>query len=119
MGNNDKPDRHKVNLIVHADGKFQYAGGKDNDGHLHAKKDDGPVVFRIDVPGNKWVIHQVEIGGNPGDQLGTPRITGSRAEIDDKNTAEMRATYCVSVRNAEGEVIRCDPMISNEPRGMH
>ena len=119
MQNDDKPHPHKANLIVHQDGRFQYTGGKDNNGHLHAKEADGAVVFRIDVPGNTWTIDHVEIGGNPGNQLGTPRIDGSSAEIDDANTAEMHATYCVSVRNAQGVVIRCDPMISNEPRGMH
>ena len=119
MQTDDKPHPHKVNLIVHEDGRFQYTGGKDNNGHLHAKEADGTVVFRIDVPGNRWVIHDVEIGGDPRNQLGTPRIQGSRAEIDDVNTEEMQASYCVSVRNAQGVVIRCDPMISNEPRGMH
>jgi hypothetical protein len=37
--------------------------------------------------------------------------------IHDANTMEMSARYCVLVRAQDGRVIRCDPMIGNEPRG--
>ena len=36
--------------------------------------------------------------------------------IHNANTAGMEAKYSVVVRDDKGRIVRCDPMIRNEPR---
>ena len=107
----------KSKLVVQDDGDFRYTGGHGNNGHLRAKDGIGEVTFQIDVVGNRWTIDTVEILGDHQGQLSKPAIQGRTALIFDANTEEMQANYCVSVRGEDGRVIRCDPMISNDPRG--
>jgi len=117
MKTDDGNKLRTTKLRIEDDGTYRYFGGHDDQGNLHAGKNDGRVEFRIDVVGNRWKVHDVEFEGNPGDQLSWRPDGDSAVIIHNANTGGMDVKYSVVVRDARGQVVRCDPMIHNEPRG--
>jgi len=106
-------------VVVHLDpnGGWRYTGGVNDNGDLKGKSTEDAVDFRIDVVGPGYTIQDIELIGDTKGQLSLDRVSDDTMLIHDLNTMEMSARYCVLVRAQDGRVIRCDPMIGNEPRG--
>lgn len=117
MQTDDHAKLRTTKLRVDDNGSYKYFGGHDDQGNLHAGKDDGHVEFRIDVVGNRWKVENVEFDDNPDGQLSWKPDGDSAVIIHNANTSGMDVKYSVVVRDPRGQVVRCDPMIHNEPRG--
>jgi len=112
-------DSDSRQVIVHIDpnGGWRYTGGVNDNGDLKGKSNEDAVDFRIVVVGAQYTIQDIELIGDTRGQLSLDRVSDDTMLIHDLNTMEMSAHYCVLVRAQDGRVIRCDPMIGNEPRG--
>ena len=112
-------DSDSRQVIVHIDpnGGWRYTGGVNDNGDLKGKSNEDAVGFRIVVVGAQYTIQDIELIGDTRGQLSLDRVSDDTMLIHDLNTMEMSARYCVLVRAQDGRVIRCDPMIGNEPRG--
>ena len=112
-------DSDSRQVIVHIDpnGGWRYTGGVNDNGDLKGKSNEGAVDFRIVVVGAQYTIQDIELIGDTKGQLSLDHVSDDTMLIHDLNTMEMSARYCVLVRAQDGRVIRCDPMIGNEPRG--
>jgi len=112
-------DSDSRQVIVHIDpnGGWRYTGGVNDNGDLKGKSNEDAVDFRIVVVGAQYTIQDIELIGDTKGQLSLDRVSDDTMLIHDLNTMEMSAHYCVLVRAQDGRVIRCDPMIGNEPRG--
>lgn len=114
-----RTDGQTKHVVLHVDdnGGFRYTGGINDNGDLKGMSDENAVNFTVDVVGNKFTIENIEFTGDTKGQLSLTRDSDRTMTIHDLNTMEMSAKYSVLVRAQDGRIIRCDPMIGNEPRG--
>ncbi|KGQ18350.1 hypothetical protein LF41_1349 [Lysobacter dokdonensis DS-58] len=99
---------------------YRFLGGRKGRGHLNAQVDTGEQVYLVRLKSPDYVIESVSFTSHA-DQLThlEADACGLEAKIHNKNTRVMQAYYHVVVRNADGESIDCDPMISNDPKSRH
>lgn len=80
----------------------------------HAKKDYEIELVSGDQS-NRYEIDHVDVhyGGN---QFTGAKVSKLKAKLDNANTRYQQGFYCIIVKDTtNGELIDCDPMITNDP----
>jgi predicted nucleic acid-binding Zn finger protein len=96
---------------------YRFLGGKKGRGHLNTLEGTDEKFYVVRLKSKEYVIHSVSFTSDFGQLTHLNKgDCGHEAKIHNKNTRAMQAYYHVVVRNADGELIDCDPMISNDPK---
>ena len=74
--------------------------------------------YEVELAGDeRFEIDHVDVhyGGN---QFTGSKVSKSKAKLDNANSRYQQAFYCIVVKDtsSNGDLIDCDPMISNDPR---
>ena len=96
---------------------YRFLGGKKGRGHLSVLACTGEQDYVVRLKSKEYVIQSVSFTSDFGELTHVEKDScGHEAKIHNKNTRVMQAYYHVIVSNADGELIDCDPMISNDPK---
>jgi hypothetical protein len=96
---------------------YRFLGGKKGRGHLSSLVDTGEQTYMVRLKSTEYVIESVSFASDAGQLTHVDaKSCGHEARIHNKNDRVMQGYYSVVVRNADGESIDCDPMISNDPK---
>ncbi|MUV13124.1 hypothetical protein [Noviluteimonas gilva] len=96
---------------------YRFLGGKKGRGHLNTMECSGEKFYVVRLKSKEYVIDSVSFTSHFEQLTHLEKDScGHEATIHNKNTRAMQAYYHVVVRSADGELIDCDPMISNDPK---
>ena len=97
---------------------YMFLGGRKGRGHLSSKVGE-PEDYELEIKSPGFVVERIEFIGTEEDVTHTnENARTALATIRNEAKKVMQGYYHVYVKNTETkEIIDCDPMISNEPRG--
>lgn len=98
--------------------RYHFTGGNDGGGRIRVQN-GSEIQVHIELlqrQGDTYTIDEVECLVDPNSQLKARKDTDTRWIIDDRNDKPQQGYYLVKVRSSEGDIIDCDPMITNEPK---